>query len=87
MSFTKVVKASKPQQSISSFVVCCQEKAFQLQNKTNVALSERGQGNFSDNKELNLKKQSFWQKNNPSKLIHKFLLQKIFSLNSLSESK
>jgi len=23
MSFTKVIKASKPQQSISSFVACC----------------------------------------------------------------
>lgn len=46
MSFTKLIKASKHQQSISSFVVCCQEKSSQPQNKTNSVISELGQGYF-----------------------------------------
>lgn len=86
MSFTRVIKASKPQQSISPFVACCQEKTFQPQNKTNSVTNELGH-NFSDNKKSNLKQQSFWQNDNPSKIIHRFLLQNIFSLNSLSESR
>ena len=84
MSFTKLIKASKPQQSISSFVACCQEKTFEPQNKTNSVTSELGQ-NFSENKKSNLKQQSFWQNDTPSKIIYRFLLQNIFSLNSLSE--
>lgn len=60
MSFNKVIKASKPQQSISSFVACCQEKSFQSQSKANSLSNELGKGNFSDEKNVSLKKQSFW---------------------------
>ena len=84
MSFTKAIKASKPQKSISSFVACCHEKDFQPQTATNTITNELSQGSFSNKNNLSLKKSKFWQNDNPAGLIHRFLLQNISSLNSLS---
>ncbi len=86
MSFTKVIKASKPQQSISSLVACCQEKSYQPQNSTNSLTNDWGQGGFSNSKKLKNITQSFWQNDTPGTFIHHFLLQNISSLNNLSDS-
>lgn len=84
MSFTKVIKASKPQQSISSFVACCHEKGFQPQTATNSVASELTQSQFQNNNNSRLKKSRFWKNDTPATFIHRFLLQNISSLNSLS---
>ncbi len=86
MSFTKVIKASKPQQSISSFVAICQEKDFQPQSTTNSLTNDWSKGGFSNFKNLDNIKQNFLQNDTPGTFIHRFLLQNISSLNSLSNS-